>query len=54
LKGVVEETGSWTDFVKKELGRVTLKPGRYTLSVRPLTKPGGAVMNLQRIRLVPR
>jgi len=54
LKGVVEETGSWTNFVKKDLGRVTLSPGRYTLAVRPLTNPGGAVMNLQRVRLVPR
>lgn len=54
LKGIVEETGSWTDFVEKQLGRVNLKSGRYTLAVRPLTKPGGAVMNLQRIRLIPR
>ncbi len=54
LKGVVEETGSWTEFVKKSLGRITLKPGRYTLSLRPLTNPGGAVMNLQRIKLIPR
>jgi alpha-L-fucosidase len=54
LKGVVEETGSWTDFVDKSLGKVSLKAGKYTLAVRPLTKPGGAVMNLKSVKLLPR
>ncbi|MGC9004719.1 MAG: alpha-L-fucosidase [bacterium] len=54
LKGKVEETGSWTEFVKMNLGKVHLKPGRYTLAVRPLTKPGGAVMNLRSVKLVRR
>lgn len=54
LQGKVEETGSWTQFVTKMLGTVSLKRGRYTLAVRPVTKPGGAVMNLQRIRLIPK
>ncbi len=54
LQGKVEETGSWTQFVTKMLGAVSLKRGRYTLAVRPVTKPGGAVMNLQRIRLIPK
>jgi alpha-L-fucosidase len=52
LTGVVEETGSWTNFVTKPLGTVTLQPGRYTLAVRPLKKPGMAVMNLQRVKLL--
>jgi alpha-L-fucosidase len=54
LKGVVDETGSWTDFVDKSLGKVSLKAGKYTLAVRPLTKPGGAVMNLKSVKLLPR
>jgi alpha-L-fucosidase len=53
LTGVVEETGSWTNFVTKPLGTVTLQPGRYTLAVRPVKKPGMAVMNLQRVKLLP-
>ncbi len=52
LTGVVEETGSWMNFVTKPLGTVTLQPGRQTLSVRPTKKPGFAVMNLQRVRLM--
>jgi len=51
LMGIVEETGSWTDFVTRTLGTVSLQPGRYTLSVRPQMMKGYAVMNLQRIRL---
>ena len=54
LKGVVEETGSWTDFVERSLGKVSLKGGRYKLAVRPLTKPGGAVMNLKSVKLLLR
>jgi Alpha-L-fucosidase len=53
LTGIVEETGSWTNFVTKSLGTVTLAPGRHTLSVRPTKKPGAAVMNLQRIKFIP-
>jgi alpha-L-fucosidase len=53
LEGVVEETGSWTDYVEKSLGRVSLKRGRYKLAVRALSKPGGAIMNLKAVKLLP-
>ncbi|MCX7968630.1 MAG: carbohydrate-binding protein, partial [Armatimonadetes bacterium] len=53
LTGTVEETGSWTNFVTKNLGTITLQPGRYTLSVRPQRMKGFALMNLQRIKLTP-
>jgi alpha-L-fucosidase len=53
LSSIVEETGAWTTFVTKSLGTVTLSPGRYTLTVRATKKPGTAVMNLQRVKLVP-
>jgi hypothetical protein len=29
------------------------RPGRYTLVVKPRTKPGPAVMDLRQVRLVP-
>jgi len=53
LTGTIEATKSWTDFRSISLGRLSLEPGRYTLSVRPLRKPRLAVMNLQRILLKP-
>jgi alpha-L-fucosidase len=54
LTGKVKETGSWTDFVTEKLGSVQMgEAGKYTLTVKPSTKPGLAVMNLKAIRLVP-
>jgi len=54
LEGKVEATGSWVDFRTVRLGRFTgVKTGRHTLSVRPITMPRGAVMNLKEIVLRP-
>jgi len=53
LKGVVRETGNWTKFVEESLGAVSLGAGKQTLSVKPITKPGVAVMNLKSILLKP-
>ena len=54
LKMTVEETGGFQQFVPREIGEITLdKPGRYTLSVKVLSKPHAAVMDLRRVRLIP-
>jgi len=54
LTGTVRDTGSWTNFVSEKLGIVKIgKAGTYTLAVKPKTMPGGAVMNLKSIVLVP-
>jgi len=54
LTGTIPVTGSWTAFVTEKLGVVELDPaGPYVASVRPITKPRLAVMNLQAIRLRP-
>jgi alpha-L-fucosidase len=54
LAGRVRETGSWTQFVTEKLGTVEIsEPGRYTLTVKPKTKPNLAVMNLKAVKLVP-
>lgn len=53
-KGRVEATGSWTDFKTVALGKLAnVRPGRYTLTVRPTSMPRGAVMNLKEVRLTP-
>ena len=49
----VEDTGSFQNFVPKALGTLTLAAGKYTLTVKPKTKPGGAVMDLRLVTLRP-
>ena len=47
-------TGSWERFRTLKVGTIKLeKAGDLTLSIKPLSKPGVAVMNLCRVRLVP-
>ncbi len=54
LSGTIPATGSWTAFVTERLGVVELgPPGPYFASVKPLTKPHLAVMNLKAITLRP-
>lgn len=53
LKMTVQETGGFQDFVERNIGAVELDAGRHTLSVRPLTKPGHAVMDLRQVTLKP-
>ena len=50
----VEDTGHFQNFVDRRIGSFTFdKPGRYTLSVKPKTKPGVAVMDLRLVTLKP-
>ena len=50
----VEETGGFQKFVAREIGKIKIAgPGDYTLSVKPRTKPGAAVMDLRQVRLLP-
>jgi arylsulfatase A-like enzyme len=50
----IEVTGGFQDFVWRRIGEVSIgRPGRHTLSVKPLTKPGPAVGDLREVRLRP-
>lgn len=54
LKVTVKETGGFQNFVARDIGKLTFdKPGRYTLTVQPKTKPGIAVMDLRSVTLTP-
>ena len=54
LTDKVPDTGAFTNFVNRRIGTMKLdKPGNYTVSVKPLTKPGLAVMDLRAIKLIP-
>lgn len=54
LKTTVKDTGGFQNFAPRDIGELQLeKPGRYTLSVKPKTKPGIAVMDLRQVKLTP-
>ena len=53
LKTTVEDTGGFQNFVARDIGAVDLKAGKYTLNVKPITKPGLAVMDLRQVMLKP-
>ena len=55
LPMTVQDTGGFQNFVARDIGQVGLeKAGRYTLSVKPKTKPGLAVMDLRSVTLKPK
>ena len=51
---VVQDTGHFQNFVRRDVGTIQVKEGRQTVSVRPRSKPGVAVMDLREVRLKPR
>jgi len=54
LEVIVEDTGGFQNFIVRNIGELKLeKPGNYTLSVKPITKPGLAVMDLRSVTLTP-
>jgi arylsulfatase A len=54
LRLTVPVTGGFQDFVKQQLGRVSIaREGRHRLEVRAISKPGAAVMDVRQVRLVP-
>jgi arylsulfatase A len=47
-------TKGFQDFLKRDIGSLHFDaPGRYSLDVKPLKKPGAAVMDLRQVRLIP-
>lgn len=53
LKFTVEDTGGFQNFVSRDIGTVELPAGVYTLAVKPLSKPGLAVMDMRSVTLKP-
>jgi arylsulfatase A len=54
LTWTVEDTGHFQNFVSREIGEIQCtRPGRYRLEVRPMSKPGIAVMDLREVVLRP-
>ncbi|HEX3133316.1 MAG TPA: hypothetical protein VHX44_06990 [Planctomycetota bacterium] len=54
LSFTVEDTGHFQNFVKRGVGQLKIiEAGTYTLSVKPKSKPGVAVMDLRQVLLTP-
>ena len=54
LTAQVQETGGFQNFISRTIGRVQIEgPGTYTCSVKPIRKPGLAVMDLRMVTLRP-
>jgi len=54
LTDVVPDTGAFTNFVNRVIGTVALtKPGEINVRVKPVKKPGLAVMDLRAVTLKP-
>ena len=54
VEGTVVDTGDWARFKAVELGTVSIdEAGTYTVTVKPLKKPGDFVMNLRSVTLRP-
>jgi hypothetical protein len=52
IKDVVPDTGAFTNWTNRVIGTFTLAaPGDYTVEVKPVKKPGLAVMDLRAITL---
>lgn len=55
IKDVVPDTGAFTNWVERTIGSFTLESaGAYTIAVKPVKKPGLAVMDLRVITLTPK
>ena len=50
---IAQHTGDWYTHTNIKLGTVTLSAGRTTVTFKPTSKPGQAVMNLVWLRLIP-
>ncbi|MDB5303070.1 MAG: OmpA/MotB domain protein [Phycisphaerales bacterium] len=53
ITAVVTDTGGWSNYATKRLGRVRLVAGGQTLRIKPRTKGRSLVMDLHRVILTP-
>jgi hypothetical protein len=53
LEMIVDDTGGFQNWKKREIGTMTLPAGKHTLTVKAKAKLHGAVMDLQQVVLKP-
>jgi hypothetical protein len=55
IKDIVPDTGAFTNWTNRVIGTFTFaRPGEYSIEVKPVKKPGLAVMDLRAITMTPR
>ena len=55
IKDIVPDTGAFTNWTNRTIGTFTLEnAGTYTIAVKPVKKPGLAVMDLRAVTLTPK
>lgn len=55
IKDFVPDTGAFTNWTNRVIGHFTFaRPGEYSIEVKPVKKPGLAVMDLRAITLTPK
>jgi hypothetical protein len=55
IKDIVPDTGAFTNWTNRVIGTFTLNhAGEYSVEVKPVKKPGLAVMDLRAITLTPK
>lgn len=52
LEFTVEDTGHFQNFKKRNIGKITMAPGKYRCRVVPVKKAKNAVMDLRQIELI--
>jgi len=53
LTGTVPGTGSWDEYKQERFGTIRLPAGRATVTFRSEGSPGGALIDLRTVRLIP-
>jgi arylsulfatase A-like enzyme len=54
LQFTVEDTGHFQNFKPRDIGTVKIeKPGRYTLSIKPVKKAASAIVDIRQVTLKP-
>jgi arylsulfatase A len=53
MKFTVQDTGHFQSMITRTIGQLELAMGKHSLAVRPITKPGAAVMDLRHVVLRP-
>jgi hypothetical protein len=54
LEAITEDTGTWRNYVRRPLGKVTIdKAGQYALTITPGPEPKWKSVSLQSVELVP-
>ena len=53
ITGKVPSTGTWDDYIEKDVGEIQLSGGVEEVVIRAVGDPRGALIDLRTVRLIP-